>query len=52
MAMPVRSLLRHFRAEFAEVMEAARFSATDLAFSHAGESPPRVDIRDTEGVLP
>jgi NADH-quinone oxidoreductase subunit F len=46
MAMPVRSMLKHFRAEFASVMEAARFSAADLAYSHAGEG--RVDIRVTE----
>jgi NADH-quinone oxidoreductase subunit F len=31
MAMPVRSLLKHFRDEFADVMEAARFSADELA---------------------
>jgi NADH-quinone oxidoreductase subunit F len=37
MAMPVRSLLKHFRAEFAEAMEAGRFAATDLASAPAGE---------------
>ena len=36
MAMPVRSMLKHFRSEFAEVMERARFSADELAHSHAG----------------
>jgi NADH-quinone oxidoreductase subunit F len=38
MAMPVRSMLEQFRDEFAEAMEAARFSAADLAASHAGEA--------------
>lgn len=37
MAMPVRSMLKHFRSEFAEVMERGRFSADQLAASHAGE---------------
>src|SRR5437763_4761081 len=36
MAMPVRSLLKHFKSEFAAVMEDARFSAEDLASSHPG----------------
>jgi NADH-quinone oxidoreductase subunit F len=43
MAMPVRSLLKHFRSEFAEVMEAGRFSAADLAHEHAGLGS--VDVR-------
>jgi NADH-quinone oxidoreductase subunit F len=36
MAMPVRSLLRHFRSEFVEAMEAGRFAADELASEHAG----------------
>jgi NADH-quinone oxidoreductase subunit F len=52
MAMPVRSLLKHFRAEFAAVMESARFSATDLSYSHAGESLSAADVLAAEGVLP
>jgi NADH-quinone oxidoreductase subunit F len=43
MAMPVRSLLKFFRDEFAEVMEAGRFAADELASAHAGEGS--VDIR-------
>src|SRR5436190_508399 len=49
MAMPVRSLLKHFRAEFAEAMEAGRFasqavaSADELAAEHAGYGA--VDVR-------
>jgi NADH-quinone oxidoreductase subunit F len=36
MAMPVRSLLKHFRAEFADAMEAGRFAGEELASEHAG----------------
>jgi len=36
MAMPIRSLLKHFRDEFTEAMASGRFSAEDLASSHAG----------------
>ena len=36
MAMPIRSLLKHFREEFAEAMASGRFSAEDLASSHPG----------------
>src|SRR5947208_53479 len=43
MAMPVRSLLKHFRSEFADAMEAGRFSASDLASEHAGAGS--VDVR-------
>jgi NADH-quinone oxidoreductase subunit F len=50
MAMPVRSLLKHFRAEFAEAMEAGRFAAEaerfaadELASEHAGHGA--VDVR-------
>jgi NADH-quinone oxidoreductase subunit F len=43
MAMPVRSLLKHFRSEFAEAMEAGRFSADELASEHAGLGA--VDVR-------
>ena len=43
MAMPVRSLLKHFRSEFAEAMEAGRFSADELAYEHAGHGA--VDVR-------
>ena len=45
MAMPVRSLLKHFRSEFAEAMEAGRFSADELASEHAGLGS--VDVRVT-----
>ena len=44
MAMPVRSLIKHFRAEFAEAMEAGRFSGEDLASEHAGLGA--IDVRD------
>jgi NADH-quinone oxidoreductase subunit F len=44
MAMPVKSLLKHFRAEFAEAMEAGRFAASDLASEHAGHGA--IDVRD------
>jgi NADH-quinone oxidoreductase subunit F len=44
MAMPVRSLIKHFRSEFAEAMEAGRFSGDELASSHAGEGA--VDLRE------
>jgi NADH-quinone oxidoreductase subunit F len=47
MAMPVRSLLKHFRDEFAAVMEAGRFSADQLASEPAGEGS--VDVRIGEG---
>jgi NADH-quinone oxidoreductase subunit F len=43
MAMPVKSLLKHFRAEFAEAMEAGRFAAEELAYEHAGHGA--VDVR-------
>jgi len=43
MAMPVRSLLQHFRSEFAEAMEAGRFAADELASEHAGLGS--VDVR-------
>ena len=49
MAMPVRSLLKHFRSEFAEAIEAGRFatdtvaSADELAAEHAGHGA--VDVR-------
>ena len=43
MAMPVRSLLKYFRSEFAEAMEAGRFAADELASEHAGAGA--VDIR-------
>jgi NADH-quinone oxidoreductase subunit F len=43
MAMPVRSLLKYFRAEFAEAMEAGRFAAAELAAEHAGHGA--VDVR-------
>jgi NADH-quinone oxidoreductase subunit F len=36
MAMPIRSLLKHFRDEFAEAMATGAFSAEELASSHAG----------------
>jgi NADH-quinone oxidoreductase subunit F len=49
MAMPVRSLLRHFRDEFAEVMEAGRFAADELASEHAGHGS--VDLRLEGGRL-
>jgi NADH-quinone oxidoreductase subunit F len=51
MAMPVRSLLKHFRSEFAEAIEAGRFaaqgafSAAELASEHAGYGA--VDLRVT-----
>src|SRR4051812_2789208 len=44
MAMPVRSLLKHFRSEFAEAMEAGRFAADELASEHAGHGA--IDVRD------
>jgi NADH-quinone oxidoreductase subunit F len=47
MAMPVRSLLKHFRAEFAEAMEAGRFSGEELASEHAGYGA--IDVRFGEG---
>src|SRR3954465_11132265 len=43
MAMPVRSLLKHFRSEFAEAMEAGRFAGDELASEHAGLGS--VDVR-------
>jgi NADH-quinone oxidoreductase subunit F len=43
MAMPVRSLLKHFREEFAEAMEAGRFAADELAAEHAGHGS--IDLR-------
>jgi NADH-quinone oxidoreductase subunit F len=43
MAMPVRSLLKHFRSEFAEAMEAGRFAAEELASEHAGHGA--IDVR-------
>jgi NADH-quinone oxidoreductase subunit F len=49
MAMPVRSLLKHFKSEFAEAIEAGRFaadaiaSAAELASEHAGYGA--VDVR-------
>jgi hypothetical protein len=43
MAMPVRSLLKHFRSEFAAAMEEGRFSADELASEHAGLGA--VDVR-------
>jgi NADH-quinone oxidoreductase subunit F len=49
MAMPVRSLLKHFRTEFAEAIEAGRFAAdaivsgAELASEHAGHGA--VDLR-------
>jgi NADH-quinone oxidoreductase subunit F len=49
MAMPVRSLLKHFKSEFAEAIEAGRFaaaavaSAEELAAEHAGHGA--VDVR-------
>jgi NADH-quinone oxidoreductase subunit F len=43
MAMPVRSLLKHFRSEFAEAMEAGRFAGDELASEHAGHGA--VDVR-------
>jgi NADH-quinone oxidoreductase subunit F len=43
MAMPVRSLLKHFRSEFADAMEAGRFAADELASEHAGHGA--VDVR-------
>jgi NADH-quinone oxidoreductase subunit F len=43
MAMPVRSLLKHFREEFAEAMEAGRFAADELASEHAGHGA--IDLR-------
>jgi NADH-quinone oxidoreductase subunit F len=43
MAMPVRSLLKHFREEFAEAMEAGRFAADELASEHAGHGS--IDLR-------
>jgi NADH-quinone oxidoreductase subunit F len=51
MAMPVRSLLKHFRSEFLQEMEAGRFadepafSAEELASEHAGYGA--VDVRAT-----
>jgi NADH-quinone oxidoreductase subunit F len=47
MAMPVRSLLKHFREEFAEAMEAGRFAADELASEHAGHGS--VDLRLGDG---
>jgi NADH-quinone oxidoreductase subunit F len=49
MAMPIRSLLKHFRAEFAEAMASGRFSAEDLASAHAGDGS--IDVREGEGAL-
>ncbi|MFL5894360.1 MAG: NADH-quinone oxidoreductase subunit NuoF [Thermoleophilaceae bacterium] len=49
MAMPVRSLLKHFRDEFAAAMEAGRFSADQLAASQAGDGA--IDVRHGEGAL-
>jgi hypothetical protein len=49
MAMPVRSLLKHFKSEFAEAIEAGRFAADamasgeELASEHAGYGA--VDVR-------
>jgi NADH-quinone oxidoreductase subunit F len=43
MAMPVRSLLKHFRSEFAAALEAGRFAADELASEHAGLGS--VDVR-------
>jgi NADH-quinone oxidoreductase subunit F len=51
MAMPVRSLLKHFRSDFAEAMEAGRFAnqasfaGEELASEHAGHGA--VDVRVT-----
>jgi hypothetical protein len=41
--MPVRSLLKHFREEFADAMEAGRFAADELAAEHAGHGS--IDLR-------
>src|SRR3954452_19378162 len=49
MAMPVRSLLKFFRDEFAEVMEAGRFSAAQLAGDEPGLG--HIEVRHTEGTL-
>jgi NADH-quinone oxidoreductase subunit F len=49
MAMPVRSLLKFFRDEFAEVMEAGRFAADELAAEHAGHGS--VDLSLEGGLL-
>src|SRR3954451_10321520 len=43
MAMPVRSLLKHFRSDFAEAIEAGRFGGDELASEHAGLGS--VDVR-------
>jgi NADH-quinone oxidoreductase subunit F len=47
MAMPVRSLLKYFRDEFAAAMEAGRFSGEELASEHAGLGA--IDLRAGEG---
>jgi hypothetical protein len=39
----VRSLIKHFRSEIAEAMEAGRFAAEELAYEHAGHGA--VDVR-------
>jgi NADH-quinone oxidoreductase subunit F len=44
MAMPVRSLIKHFRSEFAAAMEAGRFAGDELASEHAGHGA--IDLRD------
>ena len=48
MAMPVRSLLKHFRDEFAAEMTRGHFSGEELAQEHAGHGA--VDLRD--GLVP
>jgi hypothetical protein len=52
MAMPVRSLLKHFRDEFAEVMEAGRFAADELASEHAGHGSVDLTLEGGRLVAP
>ena len=47
MAMPVRSLLKHFRDEFAQAMLAGQMSGEELASEHAGHGA--IDLRPGEG---
>jgi NADH-quinone oxidoreductase subunit F len=52
MAMPVRSLLKHFRDEFAEVMEAGRFAADELASEPAGHGSVDLTLEGGRLVAP
>jgi hypothetical protein len=48
----VRSLLKHFRDEFAEVMEAGRFAADELASEHAGHGSVDLTLEGGRLVAP